>query len=79
MGNTVQRGVSKPAAKKKGARKEAIVAHGLRSVGVSDFDRRPEVGTIAYVGPSRVSGRSSAIAAGNTQRKKHKSTGRGQK
>lgn len=79
MGETIKRGgIQKPGETSKGQSSKEVIQHGIQSPG-SDFDRRPEVGSgPTYVGPSKTEGRSSAIKGGNSQKKKHKSTGKGQ-
>jgi len=80
MAKIVERGIVKPTAGIKGGRKEVVVSHGIRTVGSSAFDRRPDGGVDpVYVGPSKVMSRGSGISAGSGQKKKHKSAGRGQR
>ncbi len=58
---------------------EPVIVRGMARVPGSDFDRRPSMGGVSYVGPSKMDSRSSSVSAGNGQSKKHKSTGKGQK
>ena len=75
---TIVRGmIQKPSEKSKGTNVGVPIQYGIQNPS-SDFDKRAEQGGAQYVGPSKMEIRSSAIKAGNTQRKKHKSTGKGQ-
>ena len=73
MAKTVQRGIKKPAQKSKGTNIGPVVQRSVSSPS-SDFDKRPNdanaPGGVTYVGPSKLSGRSSAPARGATQRKR---------
>ena len=72
------RGIRKPTESSKGQSSKGIIQYGVQSSG-SDFDRRPECGPApTYIGPSKVESRSSSVADGKSQKKKHKSTGKGQ-
>ena len=44
----------------------------------SGFDRRPDVNGTQYVGDSKMETRSGSSKPGNSQSKKHKSSGKGQ-
>lgn len=80
MGEVIKRGsIQTPGEKSKGQDGKKIIKYGIQSPG-SDFDRRPESGPApTYVGPSKVEGRSTGIKGGNSQKKKHVSTGKGQR
>jgi len=79
MGETIKYGqVQNPGEKAKGQDDKKSIKYGIQFPG-SDFDRRPEVGSApVYVGPSKTEDRPSGISDGHKQKKKHKSTGRGQ-
>ena len=68
-----------PRENKGGKSKEAIIQYGIRTP-KSDFDRRVngDQGPVSYIGPSKTQDRSSAIKGGNSQSKKHVSSGKGQ-
>lgn len=80
MGEVIKRGmIQKPAEKTKGDGSKTVIQYGVQSPGAS-FDRRPECGPAPnYLGPSKMESRSSSINAGISQKKKHKSSGKGQR
>ena len=79
MTEIIKQGIQNPTENSGGASSEAIIVRGTIRVPGSDFDHRPDVGSgPAYLGPSKMSDRSSAISSGVGQKKKHKSTGKGQ-
>ena len=80
MSDTIKRGmIQKPGENSRGDSKEAIIVRGSVRVPGSSFDHRADSGPApAYLGPSKLEGRSSAIKGGKGQSKKHKSTSKGQ-
>lgn len=74
---TIETGIRKPADKGRGTKVPNPIPYGIQNPS-SDFDKRAEQGTVQYVGPSKVEDRSSKIGAGNSQKKKHVSSGKGQ-
>jgi len=75
---TIETGIKKPAEAKKGTKVGNVIDYGITNP-ASDFDHRPEVGNgVTYVGPSTVESRDSSIGSGDSQKKKHVSSGKGQ-
>ena len=75
--DNIKTGIRKP---KEDTRETAVgksIEYGVTTPS-SSYDQRPDVGTASYIGDSKMEGRSSALAAGTKQSKKHRSTGKGQ-
>jgi len=77
MGKTIKTGISKPKETTKGTKVGPTIQYGIQNP-ASDFDRRPDVGDVTYVGPSKREKNPSVGSKGMGQSKKHKSTGKGQ-
>ena len=74
---TIKSGIGKPTEATRGT----VIGKSIETVITtpsSEYDKRTQVGSTSYVGPSKMEDKPSALKAGNSQSKKHKSTGRGQ-
>ena len=70
-------GIKKPMQEKKKKNMGKVVERGIYSPS-SDFDRRPPMGGVTYVGPGKLEKRRTGTSKGTKQKKKHVSSGRGQ-
>ena len=76
--DNIKTGVRKPAESTRGTVVGPSIERGVCTPS-SSFDKRADVGTVAYVGPSKKENYPSMIKGGKGQSKKHKSTGKGQR
>jgi len=73
----IKTGIVKPREADRGTVVGKVIEYGITTPS-SDHDHRPDVGSAGYIGASQLEKRSSSLKAGNTQKKKHRSTGKGQ-